>query len=299
MDPKVCYIAHGIEDNISFLKQILKGNDISFIDIFSISELKNEIIVDIKEKIKISDFTIGVLNSKSQYNSNVLFEIGVSYGLGKPTFIILSDNIIDLPSNLKNIKYYRSPLDNIKLLNLGVSDFLEELQKKRKTKKFTLPKKSPLNENLITGKLNEISNIRRSGDSKRFDLFVNSLFEDLKINFSKTDTINDRNFDFIIWQEDQSGNASKLLLVETKIGNLNFSMIKDIENQLKNSLIQEKSEFGLLLYLDKSGKKFTENYSLSPLIIRMDIEDFVKSLDKNNITSLLLERRNQIVNMEY
>ena len=76
-------------------------------------------------------------------------------------------------------------------------------------------------------------------------------------------------------------------------------MIKDIENQLKNSLIQEKSEFGLLLYLDKSGKKFTENYSLSPLIIRMDIEDFVKSLDKNNITSLLLERRNQIVNMEY
>ena len=185
MDPKVCYIAHGIEDNISFLKQILKGNDISFIDIFSISELKNEIIVDIKEKIKISDFTIGVLNSKSQYNSNVLFEIGVSYGLGKPTFIILSDNIIDLPSNLKNIKYYRSPLDNIKLLNLGVSDFLEELQKKRKTKKFTLPKKSPLNENLITGKLNEISNIRRFGDSKRFDLFVNSLFEILKSIFLK------------------------------------------------------------------------------------------------------------------
>lgn len=292
MERKKCYVAHNIQDDISILADLLLENNFELIDAFNSSQ-KNEILLDINERIKKCNFTIGILNINQ--SSNVLFEIGVSYGLGKPTFVILTDNRVDLPFNLLNIRYSRTTLDNKKLLQLAIKEFLDEVSDKNKKKKI-VKWKSNLQHHVSQDQILQIENIRKIGSGLEITTFLGDLFKKLNFHFAYMNKANDSRIDFVFWQDDPSGNlSSKVIPVEVKIGNLNNSKIRQAENQLREIMLQENSEFGLLLYLDRDEKRFIDDIPVSPLVIRMDVEDFIKSLKNNDLFSLLWDKRNHIV----
>jgi hypothetical protein len=52
---------------------------------------------------------------------------------------------------------------------------------------------------------------------------------------------------------------------------------------------------GLLLYLDRSGRRSKLEYTGNPYVLKYDLEDFARALLEKPFTAVLLERRNQLV----
>ncbi|MEH7148814.1 hypothetical protein, partial [Priestia megaterium] len=108
----------------------------------------------------------------------------------------------------------------------------------------------------------------------------------------------DKGVDFVLWL-DELDEVNQLfgniLLIEMKIGSLTKEVIDAGERQLQQYLENTNNKVGLLLYFDREGKRFKLGGSLNPLIIRMDIEDFIFEVNKKkNLVNVILDCRNKI-----
>lgn len=66
-------------------------------------------VANVKESITSSDFVFAIV-SLDNLSKNLLFEIGVAYGLGKPTFILIQGDG-PIPVELTDFVYVRGKAD--------------------------------------------------------------------------------------------------------------------------------------------------------------------------------------------
>src|SRR5690606_38479090 len=95
------------------------------------------------------------------------------------------------------------------------------------------------------------------------------IFKSLKTTSKIVDQ--DKGVDFALWLDEVDPILGNPILIEVKTGDITPEQLNNGERQLQNYLAKTKSKVGLLLYLDKPGKKFPLGSSLDPLVIRTDL----------------------------
>jgi hypothetical protein len=288
-----CFISAPIHTDTSVVRGILAGKGVEAYDAYDFRP--GDPIQDaLSKKIQEADFVIVVI---SELNANVFYELGLSEGKGKPIFLIIGKDV-DVPHFLLGKPYFRGDVADRDLLAISLSRFTDELLSKRRKLPKRKGRRKSESERLqsINEYIQLISELRAEGNARKVEDLAQKIFEKLSVQFESSQFVpQDKGVDFAIWSNDLAFTIGNPIFVELKYGSLTPGTIYRAEDQLKEYLSKSDAKAAILLYLDREGKRFPERYSLSPLIIRLDFEDFVKSLSKHSFTEALLDARNRIV----
>lgn len=286
-----CFISAPAGSETNALRNILNQNGVQSVDAFDFN-VGDSISATIKSKIKAADFAIVVISS---LNANVFYELGICEGLGKPIFIIIDDDKYDAPPFINNYIFLRSSMHDVNFLAISLEKFTTQLRNNKSAlrsprKKFR--RKAVTSE--FSYSLAHIESMRSQSDPAELEKYTHQIFKKLSISVERVSD-KAKGVDFAIWSDSLSNIIGNVVFVELKYGNLNERRIYEAELQLQHYLERSEARSGILLYLDKTGKRFKENYSISPLILRYDLEDFVTQIGNSSFEDTVLSKRNNMV----
>ncbi|MFC6039555.1 hypothetical protein ACFPYN_08985 [Paenisporosarcina macmurdoensis] len=269
-----CYISWSSEfdkKNINFLRDILQKHNVKPIDAYDLP-ISDVIHEELELKISRSDFVIASIHNLSP---NTFYEIGIARGLNKPIFIIVSENISHVPSFISDYLYVKTDSNNFEVIIFPLIQFIKNLPKRKKKKESKISRK---NIELPNSWDFNLSMLRSVGNEREVENFLFKIFNIM--NPVSKNALHDKGVDFVLWLDQSTTILGNALFVELKMGNINTQILNQGEKKLKDMLQNSNNNAGLLLYLDKEGKRFPLGESLNPLIIRMDIEDFLSEINK-------------------
>jgi len=272
-----CYISAPPTINTSVLRRVLEKLDVEAYDFydFTVGEQIHNVL---KKKIKQADFAIIVISDR---NNNVFYEMGICEGMGKPLFVIVGkDN--ESPYFVQKYIYFKTDLEFGKedLLEIPLSRFVQDLRSK-KTKTKRIPKESKsssLSQNLATHYLERIENLRTADNPREVEQLVQDLLSTLNLQSQPNQFGGgDQGVDFAIWDDSLALSIGNPLFIEVKYGALTLDQIRQAENQLGGYIAKTDVTAAVLLYLDKKGRRFRENYSLDRKSTRLNSSHMPKS----------------------
>ncbi|MFN8255671.1 MAG: hypothetical protein U0W24_08290 [Bacteroidales bacterium] len=291
-----CFISASYDTDLSAIKSVLSENDVETFDLydFSIGSSIQEIL---KRKLRQSDFAIFVV---SKDNKNVLYEIGVAEGLGKQSLIII-DKGANLPFYIENKLSLTANLNDREFLKITLLGFIDEMKSKRKpiVRKKIIDNKETESynsniKNILNSLLKQTKSLRETGQGIELEYIVGEIFKTIDLKYADNSRGPDLGIDFALWSNKLGRIIGNPIIVEVKFGKLANDTFKRAEQQIKQYADKSEAKVALLLYLDKSGKRFKIETSLNPLIIAYDIEDFICDLLKSSFENVILTSRNQI-----
>lgn len=291
MDKKLkCFISASAKTDTKIIKNILENNGIIAYDFYDFP--LGQSIQDIKKKIKEADFGIAVISGN---DTNVFYEMGICEGLGKPLLVII-DKDYEAPNYVRNYIHLKTYIEDKQLLKMSILRFADEifLNKKSLLKKYKKPISYVFKINSTENYFEKIQFIRRSGNELELERLIEEIFNKLNLQIVSNPSEN-KGADFAIWDDNLYSLIGNPILIEVKYGQLNVQMISNSEKQLQNYVERSGAKAGILFYLDKNSKRFNEDYSLNPLILRFDFEDFIKDISQNSFENVVLKERNKII----
>jgi nucleoside 2-deoxyribosyltransferase len=285
-----CFISKNSESNKSFdiyIRELLKKNNIQPFDIYDYP-IKHNIINILEERIKNSDFILAVIDNNSP---STFYEIGIAKGLGKPIFVILLKDLVLYPSFLHEFPYVKVDERNIDNIDFPLKQFTEKLPKQKKTKVKNYHNIE--NHELPDTWESDLKKIRTSGSASELERFVSYIFK--RMNILSKEVGADAGVDLVLWLDETETFIGNTILVEFKFGKITNDILKNGEKQLSNYLLSTNNKVGLLLYLDREGKKFPMGNLIDPLVIRLDLDVFLSQIkSKKRLIDVILSCRNNM-----
>lgn len=299
-----CFLSFNESSRVADVNGILRELKISVLDVYDVAPGRT-IVESVKRKLLQADFAIFVL---SQVSDAILFEVGVCEGVGKPYLLVL-DKSFDLPSIFNSSRWIRLNDTNKVLLKLAIQNFVSDIKNRafdggvKNETRSSMPHSYDLQPRVDTKQeeldrfLEQIPQIRSEGKGLEIERFVESILANLKFKFVSniTDQIDRKGVDFAIWNDKIGKTIGNPILLEVKGGNLSRPNFVDVsEAQLLKFSEETGAKVAILLYLDRSGRRFRFAARLEPLLIAYDIEDFVGELKKVSFEKVILNARNRI-----
>lgn len=291
-----CFLSASYDTDLSSIKSVLAENDIDIFDLYDFS-IGNSIQQILKRKLRQADFAVFVVTKDSK---NVLYEIGVCEGLGKQSLIII-DKDANLPFYLENKLSLTANLNDKDFLKMTLLGFIDEMKSKRR------PTQKPRTEDnkeieiyssdikaVLSSLLEQTKDIRENGQGRELEYIVEEIFKTIHLKYADNSRGPDMGIDFALWSNKLGRILGNPIIVEVKFGRLGLDIFKKAETQIQRYAEKSEAKVALLLYLDRTGKRFKLSPSLSPLIIAYDIEDFITDILKSSFENVILSSRNKI-----
>jgi len=291
-----CFLSASYDTDLSSIKSVLAENDIDIFDLYDFS-IGSSIQQILKRKLRQADFAVFVVTKDSK---NVLYEIGVCEGLGKQSLIII-DKDANLPFYLENKLSLTANLNDRDFLKMTLLGFIDEMKsKKRPTQKLKTEDNKEIEiyssdiKDVLSSLLEQTRGIRENGQGRELEYIVEEIFKTIHLKYADNSRGPDMGIDFALWSNKLGRILGNPIIVEVKFGRLGLDTFKKAETQIQRYAEKSEAKVALLLYLDRTGKRFKHTPSLSPLIISYDIEDFISDILKSNFENVILTSRNKI-----
>lgn len=291
-----CFISAPYDIDISNIKGILSDNDVDTFDLYDFS-IGDSIQQILKRKLRQADFALFVISKES---TNVIYEMGICEGLGKQHFIILEKDY-KAPIFIENKLFIRANLQDRNFLQMSILKVLQSVKKKSIKTKRKIQEKKPKEvlynqeiQDVLNSFKNQIVNLRNLGQGRELEYVIEEIFKTVRLNYVENSSNKDKGVDFALWSNELGKIIGNPIIVEVKYGNLSNSTIKNAELQLQQYINKSDAKVGILLYLDKKGKRFEIQSSLNPLIMAYDVEDFITDMLNHSFEGLVLNQRNKI-----
>jgi hypothetical protein len=291
-----CFLSASYDTDLSLIKSVLSENNVETFDLYDFS-IGSSIQDILKRKLRQADFAVFVVSKDSK---NVLYEIGVCEGLGKPSLIII-DKEASLPFYIENKLSLTANLTDRAFLKMTLLGFMDEIKAKRKPPKKiekSLDKPTETYDNDIKEVLNSLleqtNRIREVGHGRELEYVIEEIFKTIHLKYADNSRGPDIGIDFALWNNKLGRIIGNPIIVEAKFGRLTDDTFKKAEFQIKKYAESSEAKVALLLYLDKTGKRHKFQSSLNPLIIAYDVEDFINDLLTSSFESVILTSRNRI-----
>jgi hypothetical protein len=284
-----CYISAPSDFDLTKIEAVLSKLNIEYHNFydFSIGTTFSDLI---SRKIRESDFIISILTSE---NANVLFELGVAEGMKKPVFILIDKNF-KVPFFLERKLYYQTNFEDTKLIELAISNFVVDINAKTPTQRKTKPKKEYLSVDETNDLIRDISHLRKEPREAEMFSLIKDVFSKLQIqNTSISEAPRDKGADLIIRSKELSPYFGNPILVEIKAGTLSLNKLIETQNRLQTYISRTEAKGGIILYLDKSDKRFTLSIT-TPYILCFDLEDFIFGVASEGLEKFIIKKRNEI-----
>jgi hypothetical protein len=147
----------------------------------------------------------------------------------------------------------------------------------------------------LMGLTKRLSRLRQSGTPTEVERTVAQLLRVSRTTAIEGKGARDRGADFAVWSDSLRSSLGSPILIEVKATNLNHFSFRAAYSNLAKQVQESGSAAGLLLYLDKSGKRFPRPATWIPSVLWFDAEDFAKELSRKSFGEVLAEQRNKIV----
>jgi len=286
-----CFIIAPIAINTKPLRDLLTYRGIRVKDSLSIPLSADAIVSAIESAIRGADFVCAIISL--QTSPNVFFEIGLAYCARKPLFLIV-DKDVDLPTILNGVFYVRaSPLD-VDAIQFNLDNFLEHLPG-RVPSKYEVPVDFELPKIHRDDEIKFLREIDVSENGRALKTFVVNLLEKVNMVMAQDSYYPDSGVDIAIWLDSIEATLGNPVLVEVKAGQLSEQFLREAESQLRHYLTKTNARVGLLIYFDQSGRRFPASSPEWPLVVRLDVRDFIDLLSENALATVLIAERNKAV----
>jgi hypothetical protein len=238
--------------------------------------------------IRTSDFAIVVYESPSAWLN---YELGACDALNKPVLLIsLSQGV--LPQGLRRYMQVRVDIDNPETFEGTITRFVEQVREglspRRSLRKYT-SKRSRHPE--VDESLSQIRNLREHFSAIALENAVRRLLEATAGFVESHSAPGDTGADLALWNEASDSVLPQPIFVEIKGGRLSSSRIAEAERRLEETVRKGGAVAGLLLYLDTSGRRYSDFESRTTNVWRSDIEDFAEQLTRDSLASVLRRLR--------
>lgn len=291
-----CFLSASYDTDLSSIKSVLAENEIDIFDLYDFS-IGSSIQQILKRKLRQADFAVFVVTKDSK---NVLYELGVCEGIGKQSLIII-DKDANLPFYLDNKLSLTANLNDRDFLKMTLLGFIDEMKSKRRTAKKRRSEDSKEIEiynsdikAVLSSLLEQTKDIRENGQGRELEYIVEVIFKTIHLKYAENSRGPDMGIDFALWSNKLGRILGNPIIVEVKFGRLGLDTFKKAETQIQRNAEKSEAKVALLLYLDRTGKRFKLSPSLSPLIIAYDIEDFITDILKSSFENVILTSRNKI-----
>jgi hypothetical protein len=286
------FISHSANTPVSALLSLLHEEDAIIRGSFELAPAPNP-MESIHAEIHSADAVIVVLESDA---SNVLFELGIAFGLRKPTLVLVKpgDSIPPFAAFTRYLTYTGSVTE---ILKLGVEGFLGTVRPHKPTKSAERPKRqmSPEISNRLPTLTEEIERLRAQPQEQQLHALVHSVLTSAGVTSVQDDAgSRDRGVDFVVWSDSLRGSFGNPVLIEVK-GYLERAQFQSAYYRLTKLVSESKSAAGVLLYLKRPGQVFERPQRWNPLVLWFDIGEFSVDVLHRNFAEILVERRNLMV----
>ncbi len=290
---KKCYLISSFKNDTRPLRELLEARKIRVTDSLHIPVSKISASMAIEKEIRSSDFICAIISSDR--SPSVFFEIGLAKGIGKPIFLIIEDNI-DIPLNLKNFVYVKAFSKDKEAITFSLDQFLNKYRKIPKSAYYE--NKEPKSKKRFKDYLSQ-PNLNLINNEQELEEFLMNLFENLDgVRTVKRESYNDIGIDISLWVDKLESNLGNPVLVEIKVGNLSRYQLKQSAIQLRKYLENTNASTGLLIYLDYENRHFEPSELQMPLVIWLEINDLVNSLNELSLADIIVKERNKMAHVQ-
>lgn len=293
MKSLVAFISHSAQRPIESLRELLQSEGLKIKDSFDVSA-PEESETAIEAGIRAADVVIAVIGPEAR---NVFYELGFATALRKPTLLLLEPGT-SAPAFASRGRYLVSDLTDSEVLRLGVKRFLEEAESgpsSHRARKYPRSVEQP-NRAAISEVLEQLDRIRRSADPHQVERLAAQLLHAAAVTaLEEYKGEKDRGVDFAVWSDALQSSLGNPILIEIKAGTLSDQLLGTAYSRLAAQVSQSGARAGLLLYLDREGRRFRRPEAWTPVVLAFDLVDFAKELRAKPFAKVLVERRNKLV----
>ncbi len=245
-----CYIISPENFKINRLKPILKEFNLKILNYDEFRKEPLSILKKVEQNIRRADFIISIFSGFE--SPNYYFEMGLAYGLKKPFFSIIDENVFNVPSYITNHIYSKVNLKEIEKIQFSLTQFLLNYTKpyyKFNRQDLINDKKTDFSINFLIKKL---KSLKTNGNELKFENYIRDVlnnFNDIKY-VKKQEKRESSAIDFSIWINGLDIISANPVLIETKYGNLTKATLLGARDQLIKYLINLKTSIGIIIYFD-------------------------------------------------
>lgn len=289
--PLRCFISAPAQTDTSALRHVLTEEAVESYDAYDFNA-GDHLYRTLKTRIKGADFAIIVIPEPSP---NVFYEMGICEGMGKPLFVLVGKDI-EAPYFVDKHTLVRAGLEDEGLLRISIHNFVAQVRSNKRKLRKSPPKRHSLGgQRSVRQYTDAAAALREQGTGSDLERLAEQVFAELGLLFQANMYKAESGVDFAIWDESLANSIGNPLLVEVKYGDLSPAAIYQAEQQLRRYLGGTEARAAILLYLDRQGRRFDENPSLDPLIVRFDFGDFIDAVSRQAFGHVILDKRNRMV----
>lgn len=287
-----CFIVAPAGANTTKLRRQLERREISVRTEFQ-SPPGDPILESTVAAIRSADF-VCVLLPFDFPTSNAYIEFGIALAYGKPVVAFI-DPRIDVPSSISRLQYARSDLDT-ESLELHLDAFLRHGKPSGRTGTRGRPTTGQtIAANVAASARDELEIIRRFRGvegGRRLEALVDSLFRNAGFIVEGFGRPTNVGADLAVWLDSSSEVLSNPLLVDMKLGDFSDARLTQVESSLNNYLytLGPSAGTGLIVYLNRSGRKLGRKSPDWPRILRISAEDLIDDLAMGHLEQTLMSK---------
>jgi hypothetical protein len=287
------YIAAPESVDIQPVQRFLKREGIVVEDAYS-TPLGTNQTDHLLRLIRSVDFAIAILSETTPWTA---YELGLCDALKKPVILILQPNLSP-PPFITLHPHVRSNLKQSDVWQLALKKFIEDI---RETRGRPTPRQPRLagaqrDSDRLKQLYQTIRDIREDAKPRDVERICLEVLRAAGVSVAAQDpSLSDRGADFAVWDDALAQSIGLPLFIEVKAGDLDDNQLLNAERQLASAVQKTSGRFGLVLYLDRKGQRFSSPAWTTPYVIRFDLEDFARKLSQSSFAQLLLEQRNKLV----
>jgi nucleoside 2-deoxyribosyltransferase len=299
-----CYLSIPLGINTGTLRHALADLNVQVSSLEELSPAGSNFASAIQKQMNDADFVCVVLTDQ---NPNVLFELGLAIGLGRPVIIVAEPRANLLPPVLTSFPIVQSSADNVEALKFHLRIFLENLKRVRSEKKAKsenvikprgigrIPTAAP-----ITGTLRRFTERQALPSTAReFEKLISDALESRRIEFlrggafgSVSESVRP---DIVAWFPDAPPDIGSPIIIEVKRTE-NRADIGQAIDQVREYLRVSRLRTALVVF--EGAQSDIEIYPASAgYVFAISLNEFLRRVNDGNLLKRLVARRNRFAHL--
>jgi hypothetical protein len=287
-----CFILAPLGAQIEVLREALSARGIRCIDATSLSVIGASFKEQIRSAIASADF-ICVFMPHGSAPINLVFELGMGVGLGRP-LLIFAEPGAEFPFGIDESLFIRTAIMDRKVVDGHLDAFLQHAGRKEPRPRSPLSSsRKPVGKESALRALDRVSQGGRLSGLE-FERFVAELLRRAGYTVSTSHGRRDVGADMAVWMDELELSVGNPLVVEVKYGRLSSSRLEAAERQLAGYVTGTHAKAGLLIYCDVRGKEFASLPSGPPMVVRISARELVESVVGGRLAQQIADWRNRV-----
>ena len=284
-----CFISAPFDVNINALEVLIRSKGLTPFVSRGLPTVGLNLVRDVTSALSDSSIVIGVLQDQGP-NDNVLFELGYAHALGKQILVVLPEKTV-FPSTLTEFLFIRSGLENLEAVSFALDQVLAAQPPTKRR-----PKRPKDSSKAIGDRVDQLLiRLDSYATETELEMIIGDALQLAGVSTVAQSQQGDKRLDFAVWLDDLQSSIGNPLIIEVKRGIQTERQARELSEQFTAYMSKGTFRTALVLYDKGIASKRLNDISGNPIVLFLDIRDFLTQLRYKSFSSIVRELRNRVV----